>query len=69
MELQGIAAPCSAQQLCKVAQRCARSQFFNFLYFELIGHDFLAPAIDSQDYFCNFTLRWPIFGGIEVSHG
>ena len=70
MELQGIAAPCSAQQLRKVAQRGARLQFFNFLYFELLGHvgylhyGFLAPGIDSRGYFGAYTLRWPNFGDI-----
>ena len=70
MESQEVPSPCSVQQLRKVAQRCARLQFFNFLYFELIGHvgylhyGFLAPGNDSQGHFGAYTLRWPIFGDI-----
>jgi hypothetical protein len=75
MEFQEIPAPCSAQQLRKVAQRCERLRFFYFPYFGLIGHagylhyGFLASGIDSRGYFCAYTLLWPIFGDIEVVRG
>ena len=75
IELQGIAPSYGAQQLRKVAQRCAGLQYFYFPCFGLIGHagylhyGFLAPGIDSRGYFCAYTLFWPIFGDIEVFRG